>query len=112
MAAERQRMQEAQNMPQGAPPISSSPMPDTAAQAEARRAAERAAQAQTGANPNPSRKRRGIISVNDFPALQAPALPISADQQRRLDDLLRLYKADAITPEQYQAGRAKILAGQ
>ena len=40
----------------------------------------------------------------------APPLPISATQQAQLQALLEKYEADAITPEQYQAERAKILA--
>jgi hypothetical protein len=43
-------------------------------------------------------------------SMQAPALPISADKQQRLQELLRKYMADQVTPEQYHAERAKILA--
>jgi len=46
-----------------------------------------------------------------FPPLQGPDLPISGDKVQRLHALLQQYKADQITPEQYQAERAKILAG-
>lgn len=42
--------------------------------------------------------------------IQAPPLPISAAKQAQLDGLLVRYKADQITPEQYQNERAKILA--
>ncbi|PWU13592.1 MAG: hypothetical protein C5B50_18870 [Verrucomicrobia bacterium] len=41
---------------------------------------------------------------------EAPALPISQDKQHRLSELLRKYKADELTPEQYHQERAKILA--
>ncbi len=47
----------------------------------------------------------------NFPPLEGPALPISSDKQQRLSELLQRYKADQVTPEQYQAERAKILAG-
>jgi hypothetical protein len=47
-----------------------------------------------------------------FPPLEGPALPISADKVQRLHALLDQYKADQISPEQYQTERAKILAGQ
>lgn len=40
----------------------------------------------------------------------APALPISGSKEQRLEQLLQQYKADQITPEQYHAQRAKILA--
>jgi hypothetical protein len=46
-----------------------------------------------------------------FPPIEGPPLPISADQNQRLTDLLQRYKTDQITPAEYQAERAKILAG-
>jgi hypothetical protein len=45
-----------------------------------------------------------------FRPIQSPALPISSDKHTRLNDLLRRYQADQITPEQYHQARAKILA--
>jgi hypothetical protein len=47
----------------------------------------------------------------NFPPLEGPALPISSEKQQRLAELLQRYKADQVTPEQYQTERAKILAG-
>jgi hypothetical protein len=44
-----------------------------------------------------------------FPALQAPPLPISADKQQKLNDLLEKYRNDELTPEQYHQARKKIL---
>jgi hypothetical protein len=40
----------------------------------------------------------------------APPLPISPMQEAQLQALLEKYEANAITPEQYQTERAKILA--
>jgi hypothetical protein len=40
----------------------------------------------------------------------APALPISADKEQQLDTLLAQYKANLISPEEYQKQRAAILA--
>jgi hypothetical protein len=45
-----------------------------------------------------------------FQPIVAPPLPISAAQQAQLQALLQKYDANTITPEQYQAERAKILA--
>jgi hypothetical protein len=42
--------------------------------------------------------------------IEGPPLPISADKDQRLQELLKRYKADQLTPEQYQTERAKILA--
>ena len=53
-----------------------------------------------------------VTGPGNFPALTAPPLPISTGKQQQLDSLLLKYKADQITPEQYQAERAKILAAQ
>ena len=47
----------------------------------------------------------------NFPALQGPPLGISAEKEGHLRALLQQYKMDLISPEQYQAARAKILAG-
>lgn len=41
----------------------------------------------------------------------APPLPISPAKQAQLQGLFERYKADQITPEQYHAERARILAG-
>jgi hypothetical protein len=53
-----------------------------------------------------------VTGPGNFPPLTAPPLPISSSKQQLLDQLLVRYKADQITPEQYQAERAKILAVQ
>jgi hypothetical protein len=45
-----------------------------------------------------------------FPPLEPPPPAVSAVKQQRLDNLLQRYKADLVTPEQYQSERAKILA--
>jgi hypothetical protein len=42
--------------------------------------------------------------------IESPSLPISAEKQARLEALLVKYRADQITPEQYHAERASILA--
>jgi hypothetical protein len=43
--------------------------------------------------------------------IAAPPLPISPAQQAQLQALFERYNANAITPEQYQIEREKILAG-
>jgi hypothetical protein len=57
--------------------------------------------------------------VNDVTAkelglqpVQAPPPPVTAQQQAELQALLQKYEADQITPDEYQAERAKIMAGQ
>jgi hypothetical protein len=57
-----------------------------------------------------SRSPQPEMGRQQFPPLQGPEMPISADKVQRLHALLDRYKADLITPEQYQAERAKILA--
>ena len=53
----------------------------------------------------------GNSPATNFPPLEGPPLPISSTKQHALYELLQRYKADQVTPEQYQAERAKILAG-
>jgi hypothetical protein len=48
---------------------------------------------------------------DDFKPIVAPALPISATKEQRLGELLQKYKADLITPQQYQDQREAILSG-
>ena len=45
-----------------------------------------------------------------FPPIASPPLPISGAKEQRLQQLLEQYRADLISPEQYHAARAKILA--
>jgi hypothetical protein len=45
-----------------------------------------------------------------FTPIQVPPPAISADKEARLAELLRKYKADQITPEEYHQQRAKILS--
>jgi len=83
-------------------------------QAEALQEAERAAQQQAAAEAKANRKPGKAASFKTAPLfqpLQGPALPISADKQQRLNELLRKYQVDEITPEQYHQQRASILAG-
>jgi hypothetical protein len=49
-------------------------------------------------------------NASQFKPVEAPALPMNMDKQSRLAELLRKYRADEITPEQYHAERAKVLA--
>jgi hypothetical protein len=50
-----------------------------------------------------------MTSASPVPIV-APAIPISATKEQRLQALLAKYKADQITPEQYHTQRAEILA--
>ena len=56
------------------------------------------------ANVNYPGKELGLTPIT------APALPITADKEARLQVLLAKYKADQITPEEYHKQRAAILA--
>jgi hypothetical protein len=74
--------------------------------------AERAAQTQAEAAPKTGKKTKKstLKPTYQLPGVEGPALPISADKQKRLADLLARYQADEITPAQYHQERAKILA--
>jgi len=67
---------------------------------------------QIAKNPeNPPSKPPKHQTSLALPPIEAPPLPISAEKKQQLDALLTRYKADQITPDQYQAERAKILQG-
>lgn len=61
---------------------------------------------------NPAKASNAIVPGQEpgFPPMVAPALPISAAKQQQLDALLAQYKANLISPEEYQKQRADILA--
>ncbi|HEX4265496.1 MAG TPA: hypothetical protein VH597_14265 [Verrucomicrobiae bacterium] len=50
--------------------------------------------------------------VMGLPQLSGPPSSLTAAKQQKLNDLLQLYRADQLTPEQYHEQRAKILSGQ
>lgn len=53
---------------------------------------------------NEPAKELGLGQVN------APALPLATTKQEKLASLLQLYKADQLSPEEYQSRRAAIIA--
>ena len=58
----------------------------------------------------PPKKTPAVKGQTVFQPIEVPPLPISADKQQRLAELLRKYRADELTPEQYHEERAKVLA--
>jgi hypothetical protein len=62
------------------------------------------------ASPEPaSRKPKVVKTAQPFPPIAGPPPAVSANKQERLTELLRKYRADEITPEEYHQQRAKIL---
>lgn len=121
----RQKMSEIDTQPQPTPPPTevapatkpapaAQPRPSdvekkrAAAEAKERKEAEKAALAEA----QKDKKRISDAAASGFKALEAPALPISAEKQALLAELLKKYKADEITPEEYFKQKAKILADQ
>jgi cell wall-associated NlpC family hydrolase len=92
------------------PQAEANPKAETPGNAAAQARADKAAQAQAKAD-----REKGKASLAKGPLtfrpIEAPPLPISAEKQQALSDLLAKYKADEVTPEQYHEQRAKILAG-
>jgi hypothetical protein len=92
---------------------------------EARDAVDRQVQAMeqeipSGKEPVTTRTREADLrstpaplrGMREYESLQGPALPFTPEQQQKLAELLRRYRADEITPEQYHAERARIIAGK
>ena len=74
-----------------------------------------AARSQAGSQPKaqPPKQSAAMASVNSpgLKPINAPPLPVSAAKQAQLDVLLDLYKADRISPADYQKQRSLILSG-
>jgi len=60
--------------------------------------------------PEPEEKAVAAKPARVFAPVEPPPSPISSAKEARLAELLRKYKADEITPQQYHEQRAKILA--
>jgi hypothetical protein len=57
--------------------------------------------------PMAQRQAPGAGAFTPLPRVESPW---TADKQQKLQDLLRRYQADELTPEQYHQERGKILA--
>jgi hypothetical protein len=80
------------------------------ADAEARKEAEAKAKAEKGKSGQATTNVAAGKKGSTIQPMESPPLPISSDKEQRLQELLKKYKADQLTPEQYQKERAKILA--
>jgi hypothetical protein len=62
------------------------------------------------AKPPGGKKKADQRFTTEFPPMPTPPSALSNTKDARLAELLRRYRADEITPEQYHRERAKILA--
>jgi len=66
---------------------------------------------QAPASPAPAApKPKAVKTAQPFPPIAGPPPTVSGDKQQRLAELLRKYRADEITPEEYHQQRAKIMS--
>ena len=97
--------------PAAAKPVAANPQEPTAKPQVKPLPAATPQPAATPVAERPAKKPANLKGPLAFPPLQGPPPSISADKEQRLQELLRKYKADQITPEEYHQQRAKILAG-
>jgi hypothetical protein len=96
----------AQPKAEKAPKATSAPKAET----KAASATTKAAVESKPAESTKEVKQKSVeASGTELKPLERTPLPISQDKQDRLAELLKRYKADELTPEQYHAERAKIL---
>ena len=92
--------------------------PDTTP-AAAQTPAKKAVEVKSNTKPAVTAVQQAKPAETDYPgkalgskAVEAPPPPVSAERAAALHALLARYMANEITPDQYQAERKKILAGQ
>ena len=76
-------------------------------------ASEQPGQAKPEAKPTATQAPKKPASMKGaltFPPIQGPPPSISAEKQQKLAELLRKYRAEEITPEEYHLQRAKIIS--
>jgi len=114
----RQKMRETEVQPAtGTPelPVVQGPNPVAPEKLDAAREALRQemveAEAQEQARKEAERRDAALRQQSGgYEPLRGPPVALAASKQLRLQNLLAAYRADQITPEQYHAERAKILA--
>jgi hypothetical protein len=89
-----------------APAVQPKPVPATMAKKETPGAMAPA----PAVAPAPAMAKTPAEPTLSLPPLMGPSSPLPPAKQQKLDELLNLYRADRITPEQYHDQRAKILA--
>jgi len=92
--------------PPSTPGLNAPPEADAAAVAKARDAVRTTMDNMPRQTADSKATRAGL----NFPTIPGPPLGISPEKDQHLKSLLQQYKMDLISPEQYQASRAKILA--
>jgi hypothetical protein len=109
----RQKMKELEAQPPAqttAPARAAAPASAAAKPAEAK---PQATASKPEVKPTAEKATKSPAAVKNapaFPPIQAPPPTVSADKQQRLADLLRKYKAEELTPEEYHQQRAKIMS--
>ena len=104
-------------VPETAPTVAA-PAAATVSLADQKRATEAAKkQAVLEAKQRAANEKAHVVTPVNEPAMElgltqvnAPAVPLSTIKQQELAGLLQLYKADKLSPEEYQSQRAAILA--
>jgi len=103
-----------------APPVAANPSagpqtvqksapPPVMSEADSKARQDAELQAEAAAKKRKKQESFKVSNKFNFPALSGPDSGISAEKQQQLDQLLKKYKNDEITPEQYHAERAKVL---
>ena len=86
------------------------------AAAEAKKAAQEKLQAEKATKDKARKEKQAEVAKPyvgkdiGLKPITAPALPISATKEEKLQALLTKYKADQISPEEYHRQRAAIIA--
>ena len=83
-----------------------------AAEASARAKAEKqaAAEAKKAKSDKPKPEATTVTSPVTLAPVEPPPSAVSASKEAKLAELLRKYKSDSITPDEYHKERARILA--
>ena len=107
-----QQMKELESQPPAATPAAN-PAPKVAGSQPGQKSPEAKSSETAGKSdtqPKPDKAIKKPAKGTAFPPIPVPPPAISADKDARLAELLRKYKADEITPEEYHQQRAKILS--
>jgi hypothetical protein len=107
----RQKMKDLDTQPSAAAPAVAPAAAKPAPEAKPEVAKAQEPMAKPEAKPVAEKPpKKAVKGAQTFPPIQGPPPTITADKQGRLAELLRKYRAEQVTPEEYHQQRAKILA--
>jgi hypothetical protein len=112
IAKARENLRQKMDAMEAQKPVSASAPASAASAAPAAATMPAQTQPQGVASKAEVKSKKAAKAPQAFPVIQGPPSSVPADKQQQLAELLRKYKAEEISPEEYHLQRAKLVGAQ